>query len=193
MSVIRVTLADKSVQEFPFERSSQLTVESTIQVEAAITQRQSRSWADVDKVEIRDGSVDGSLEEPEYVDRPGLASPEAAILWAGNLPLADAAAHVEQASVLFPKHGGLEELAADLGDAVRAGAETWSSDVVDELRAEPGQAPEPGDDTETPEPTEAAKALAAEQHVALWNVTGTGADGRVTKDDVERYLAERGR
>lgn len=48
---------------------------------------------------------------------------------------------------------------------------------------------EPDEDT-GPAATDAAKALAAEHGIDLAGVTGTGADGRITKDDVAGHVAE---
>lgn len=59
----------------------------------------------------------------------------------------------------------------------------------------PGNAPPPAHETppETPntEPTDAAKALAGAHGIDLALVTGTGADGRVTKDDVQAVIDAR--
>lgn len=186
MSLIKITLATGEVREFPFGPTSTITVESTVSPEPTITQRQQISYSDVVAVEITEGSSE--LSPAEEADLPGLWSPEGALFFAKELPVADAAAHVEKALARFPDDNDLLQVQAELDEAVRSGAETWST----ELGEEPAAAAE-SESAEVPEPTEAAKALAAEQHVALWNVTGTGADGRVTKDDVERYLAERGR
>jgi 2-oxoglutarate dehydrogenase E2 component (dihydrolipoamide succinyltransferase) len=41
-----------------------------------------------------------------------------------------------------------------------------------------------------PNATDAAKALAAENQIDLADVTGTGKDGRISKDDVANHLAE---
>lgn len=42
---------------------------------------------------------------------------------------------------------------------------------------------------EGPDATDAAKALAAEHGIDLASVTGTGAEGRITKDDVASVVA----
>ncbi len=39
-----------------------------------------------------------------------------------------------------------------------------------------------------PDATDAAKALAAEHGIRLENVTGTGSEGRITKDDVQTVV-----
>ncbi len=44
---------------------------------------------------------------------------------------------------------------------------------------------------EKPDATDGAASLAAEHNIDLADVVGTGADGRVTKSDVEAYLASR--
>jgi pyruvate/2-oxoglutarate dehydrogenase complex dihydrolipoamide acyltransferase (E2) component len=56
----------------------------------------------------------------------------------------------------------------------------------------PKPAAEPEEETPSPPPpnaTDAAKALAAECGVDLALVTGTGADGQITKPDVKSYIA----
>jgi pyruvate/2-oxoglutarate dehydrogenase complex dihydrolipoamide acyltransferase (E2) component len=49
-------------------------------------------------------------------------------------------------------------------------------------------APEAPTSDAAPEATDAAKALAAQHGIDLATVTGTGSDGRITKDDVQALV-----
>lgn len=75
------------------------------------------------------------------------------------------------------------------------GPARWSGPGKKSVRAlETHRAPEP---VEVPnvsdvDATDAAKALAAEHHVDLSTITGTGADGRITKDDVTAAIESAG-
>ena len=66
---------------------------------------------------------------------------------------------------------------------------TWGGSGKRSVQAVPRARLSPAPATEPvyqdgPDATDAAKALAAEHQIDLANVTGTGADGRITKDDV---------
>lgn len=45
---------------------------------------------------------------------------------------------------------------------------------------------------DVPAPTDGARALASELNIDLDDVEGSGKDGRVTKDDVEKFAADGG-
>ncbi len=64
--------------------------------------------------------------------------------------------------------------------SVQAAAVTSSTSVPD-----PAIPPDDG-----PDATDAAKALAAEHGINLASVAGTGQDGRITKDDVQKVVDE---
>lgn len=136
-SLLKLTLATGETQEIPFHPASSIAVK-TGDVE--------RAYTDVTKVELV--QVDADPAYPAAAsDEGALSSPGVAILHAKGLSVADAGAHVERALLKFPDDADLQQVYADIGDAVRAGAETWSTDVevdVDALSAEP--APEPAPD-----------------------------------------------
>jgi len=56
------------------------------------------------------------------------------------------------------------------------------------IQAQAAAAPEPTPDNTETDATDAAKALAAQHGIDLATVTGTGSDGRITKDDVQALV-----
>lgn len=66
---------------------------------------------------------------------------------------------------------------------------TWDGVSKRSVRAkEPGETVPAAPTIEDIDATDAARAYAAEQNIDLAGVTGTGADGRVTKDDVANHV-----
>ena len=94
--------------------------------------------------------------------------------------------------------------AADASEAKADGAENTEPDTAEEpaatasadkssAKAEPApaQAPTPtAEDAPKGEATPVAKRMAADSNVDLRNVSGSGPGGRVTKDDVERFVQQ---
>lgn len=146
-NVVKVTLANGETAEVPFFSTSSISISSKVGDNTI-----ERSYADVVALALI-AAPDVPVASARK-DAVMLSSPGAAIAYAKTLALADAAAHVEQALMRFPKDKQLHQVQRDLDAAVRAGLETWSTSVevdTDEVSAEPANPGAPEVWLQTPE------------------------------------------
>lgn len=177
---LKLTLATGETPEIPFTQQSTVSIKTQVAGDNGGLVDKEFAYSGVVAFEIVDvASGDAALAADTT---PGMETPEAAIHFALVMPLADAGAHIEKAIAKFGDHDLLVELASDIDRAVRAGDETFTTNVT---------VPEPDDElpVSTINATEAAVVFAKEHNVDVAAVTGTGSEGRITKDDVEHFVA----
>ncbi|NGP43625.1 2-oxo acid dehydrogenase subunit E2 [Bacillaceae bacterium SIJ1] len=121
-------------------------------------------------------------------------------------PIAEVMTDKVSAEIPSTKQGSISELIAGEGDTISVGEAICKMDVAEAPSAAKTGTPQKQAFQSTPTPSRptrhktfkildkkryspAVRWLAEKEGVVLENVTGTGAQGRVTRKDVERYLA----
>lgn len=115
--ILKLTLATGQVHEIPLEQTSTITVRTRETTDPSVTIE--RDWAYTSVVAAEVVDPPGQTGDPTAVVEDTLSSPGAALDWAQNLPVADAAAHVEKALALYPGDTGLLAKLSQLDAAIR--------------------------------------------------------------------------
>jgi hypothetical protein len=151
--ILKLTLGTGDEHDVPLEETSTVTVKTRSMPQPGGTAVDTEyAYTNVVAAEVVDAPADTSAPVPAATAAP--ASPEAATETAVQLPLADAAAHVEKALAKFPDDPDLLALQSELDTQIRSDTPVWPP--AQPAASEPAATEEPAATTDTTTGTDAA-------------------------------------